>query len=82
MSLEIRRGQLEDSEFFEVYYSESEGDAPYHEMARSRAGIITMLGELKQKLQAAYPDCAPLRQQLHRINVSVSLTDKMKFADD
>ena len=81
MSLEIGRGQLEGPEFFEVYYSEAEGDAPYREMARSRAGIVAMLGDLKQKLQAAYPDCAPLRKQLHRIDMSGSLIGKMKPAD-
>jgi hypothetical protein len=82
MCLEIGRGQLEGPEFFEVYYSEAEGDAPYWEMAKSRAGIVAMLGDLKQKLQAAYPDCAPLRKQFHRIDMSVSLIGKMKPTDD
>lgn len=76
MSLESGPKQLEDREFFEVYYSEAEGDAPYRELAKSRAGIIAMLGDLKKKLQAAYPDCAPLRKQLHRIDMSVSLMGK------
>lgn len=82
MSLEIGRGQLEGPEFFDVYYHEAEGDGPYQKMAKSRTGIIAILGDLKQKLQAAYPDCAPLRQQLHRIDMSVSLIGKMKPADD
>jgi len=82
MSLEIGRGQLEGPEFFDVYYHEEEGDAPYQKMAESRAGIVAMLGDLKQKLQDAYPDCAPLRQQLRRIDMSVSLIGKMKPADN
>ena len=82
MSLEISRGQLEGPEFFEVYYSEAAGDAPYREKAKSRAGIVAMLGDLGQRLHAAYPDCAPLRKQLHRIDMSVSLIGKMKPADD
>ncbi|MBU6297839.1 MAG: DUF5623 domain-containing protein [Alphaproteobacteria bacterium] len=82
MALEIGRGQLEGPEFFDVYYHEAEGDNPYREMAKSRAGIVAMLGDLKLKLQAAYPDCAPLRKQLHRIDMSVSLIGKMNPADD
>ncbi len=82
MGLEIDRGQLEGPEFFEVYYTEAEGDAPYREMAESRDGIMAMLNDLKQKLRVAYPDCAPLRQQLHRIDMTVSLIGRMKSADD
>lgn len=82
MALEIKRGQLEGPEFFDVYYHEAEGDTSYRETAKSRTGIVAMLGDLKQKLQAAYPDCAPLRKQLHRIDMSVSLIGKMKPADD
>ncbi|SCX28585.1 hypothetical protein DSM25558_4510 [Agrobacterium sp. DSM 25558] len=77
MSLEIGRGQLNGPEFFEVYYTEVEGDAPYLEMAKSPQDVVVMLLHLKQKLKAGYPDCAPLRQQLHRIDMSVSLTRKM-----
>ncbi|WP_413208036.1 DUF5623 domain-containing protein [Rhodospirillum sp. A1_3_36] len=82
MGLEIGRGQLEGPEFFDVYYHEVEGDSPYRKMAESRAGIVAMLGGLKQKLQDAYPDCAPLRKQLRRIDMSVSLIGKMKPTND
>jgi len=78
MSLEIGRGQLQGPEFFEVYYREAEGDAPYQEMAKSRAGIVAMLSDLKQNLRAAYPDCAPLREQFRRIDMSMSLLGKVK----
>lgn len=78
MSLEIGRGELEGPEFFDVYYHETEGDEAYLAEAKSSAGIVTMLSGLKQKLQAAYPDCAPLRRQLQRIDMSVSLIGKMK----
>ena len=81
MSFEIGRTQLDGREFFEVYYHDAEGDAPYREMAQSLAGIVSMLGDLKQKLQAAYPDCAPLRRQLHRIDMSVSLIGKIQSAN-
>lgn len=82
MALEIGREELTGQEFFEVYYTETNGDAAYRKRARSRAGVVAMLGDLKQKLKAAYPDCAPLRRQFDRIDVSVSLIDKMKRADD
>lgn len=82
MTLEIDRGQLEGPEFFEVYYRETEGDNPYRERAKSRVGIVAMLGDLKQMLQTAYPDCAPLRKQIHRIDMSVSLIGKMGSADN
>ena len=74
MSLEIGRGQLEGPEFFDVYYREAGGGVLHH----SRADAIAMLGDLKQRLQAAYPDCAPLRQQLRRIETSVSLLGGIK----
>lgn len=80
MSLEIGRGELDGPEFFEVYYTEVEADAPYREMAKSPKDVVAMLTDLKQKLKAGYPDCAPLRRQLHRIDMSVSLTNKMTRA--
>lgn len=76
MAFEIKRGQLEGSDFFDVYYREADNDALYDEMTKSRTDIIEILGRLKQKLKAAYPDCAPLRKQLHRIDMSVSLMGK------
>lgn len=82
MEREIGRGQLAGPEFFDVYYHEGEGDNPYQKVAKSRAGIVAMLGDLKQQLQAAYPDCAPLRQQIRRIDMSASLIGKMKPAVD
>jgi hypothetical protein len=78
MSLEIGRGQLEGPEFFDVYYHETDGDAPFKERACTRPGVLSMLEDMKQKLQAAYPDCAPLRKQLHRIDMAASLINRMK----
>lgn len=77
LSLEIGRSQLQGPEFFDVYYRDPDSEGPYAEAAQSRSGLIRILGELKQKLQAAYPDCGPLRKQLHRIEMSVSLIVKM-----
>ncbi|MBB4610952.1 DUF5623 domain-containing protein [Sphingomonas yabuuchiae] len=80
MSIEIGRGQLEGPEFFDVYYHEVDDDAPAFERAKSSSGIVDMLGELKHRLQVAYPNCAPLRQQIHKIDMSISLVSKMKTA--
>lgn len=82
MGIEIGRGQMEGPEFFDVYYHETKDDGSYFEIAKTRGGIVELLGELKRKLQAAYPDCAPLRQQIHRIDMSVSLIGKMKPVGD
>lgn len=78
MEREITRGQLDGPEFFDVYYHGLEDGDPFENMAESREGVITLLGDLKRKLQAAYPDCAPLRQELRRIDMSLALMDKMK----
>lgn len=78
MAKEIGRGELEGPEFFDVYYHELEDENPLWDQAASRDGLITILGSLKQKLQAAYPDCAPLRSLLSRIDISVKLIDRMK----
>lgn len=78
MAIEIGRTQLQGPEFFDVYYSATERDATNHERAQSRAGVLKMLDELKQKLRAAYPDCSPLRQQLQKIETSATLVAKMK----
>lgn len=82
MGLEIGHGQLDGPDFFDVYYHEDDGDNPYGEMAMSHDGIVSMLGDLKKKLQAAYPTCAQLRQQLHRIDMSVSLLGKWHAANN
>jgi hypothetical protein len=78
MGIEIGRGQMEGPEFFDVYYNEVASDGPNRARAQSRTGVIEMLGDLKQKLQAAYPDCAPLRRQLHKIDMSSRLIARMK----
>ncbi|MCW6530796.1 DUF5623 domain-containing protein [Sphingomonas sp. MMSM20] len=80
MNKEIGRGQLEGPEFFDVYYHELEDEDPLLSRAASRVGLIAILGILKQKLQAAYPDCAPLRSLLNSIDMSVKMIDRMKPA--
>ena len=80
MGLEIGRGQLEGPEFFDVYYNDLEDDDPLWDKAKSCDGVIAILGALKHKLKAAYPDCAPLRRHLNRIDMSVKLIRRMKEA--
>lgn len=76
LELERRRGELEGPEFFQVYYGDTIANKDHIEKSKSREGVIWLLGELKAQLQRAYSDCAPLRQQLHRIEMSVSLIKK------
>jgi hypothetical protein len=80
MGLEIGRGQLEGPEFFDVYYHELENDDPLWDRAKSRDGVVAILEALKKKLKAAYPDCAPLRKHLDRIDMSVKLIRQRKAA--
>jgi hypothetical protein len=78
MSLELRRGELEGPEFFDVYYHDSGTEGADFELAQSASGNIEMLEKLKTMLQAAYPDCAPLRQQVRRIDMSVKMIRELK----
>jgi hypothetical protein len=82
LGLEIGRSQLDGPEFFDVYYRDADSDGPYAKAAESRSGLIRILGELKQKLQGAYPDCAPLRKKIRLIDTSQSLIGRMKAAAD
>lgn len=78
LALEIGRGQLEGPEFFDVYYHEEDDDATYADASRSRTGLLGILDDLRVKLAGAYPDCGPLRRQLHKIDMSASFIRKMK----
>ncbi|CAI9122220.1 DUF5623 domain-containing protein [Brytella acorum] len=82
MSFEIKPGELEGSEFFDVYYHQPQETDPYNGRAKSRDGIVALLFELKGQLQATYQDCAPLRQQIRRIEMSATLINKMKTIDN
>lgn len=78
MALEIGNKELDGPEFFDVYYHDADSEGPYAEAAQSRDGLLRILGELKTMLRGAYPDCAPLRQQIHKIDMAVSLIERMK----
>lgn len=82
MAHEIGNKELDGPEFFEVYYRDADSEGPYAEAAQSRSGLVRILGELKTMLRGAYPDCAPLRQQLHKIDMAVSLIERMKGGAD
>lgn len=76
LSLEIGRGQLEGPEFFDVYYRETTEDEAYQKTLKSTDDIVSALENLQRKLKAAYPDCAPLRKQLRRVEMSISMIEK------
>jgi hypothetical protein len=78
LALEIGRGQLEGPEFFEVYYRWTDEDQSFLEKLRSTEDVIAALRGLERKLKLAYPDCAPLRQQLRRVEMSILLLDKAR----
>lgn len=81
LGLEIERGQLPGREFFDVYYGETANDELYRNFANSSTAIVQVLGELKGKLLNSYADCAALRRQLRRIEMSISMLRKVKAID-
>lgn len=80
MGLEIGHDRLEGQEFFNVYYHELEEGDPLWEKVKSHDDVIAILEALSHKLKAAYPDCAPLRKHIKRIDMSVTFVRKMKAA--
>jgi hypothetical protein len=77
MEKEILR-QLDDAEFFDVYYHELADDDLFAKAAETKAGVIQLLGDLSSQLRVAYPDCEALRKQLRRIDRSISATERME----
>lgn len=78
MSLEIGHGQLDGPEFYDVYYRWTDQDQSFHETLRSADEVIAALRDLEQNLKVAYPDCAPLRKQLRRVEMSILLLEKTR----
>ncbi|SOC24605.1 DUF5623 domain-containing protein [Thalassospira xiamenensis] len=62
---------FEEIDFLDVYYRGIDDDDPYVQLAQSKDGKVRMLGKINKLLKHHYPDCAPLKQALHRIDVSV-----------
>jgi len=54
----------------DTYYGDLPRNDPFIEMAASATGVGKLLLMLRMKLANHYPDCAPLRQLLHRIDLS------------
>ena len=78
MALEISRDQLKGPEFFDVYYHELPEHDTLWDRANSSAGVMIILDTISQKLKAAYPDCAPLRRLLNKIEISKKFTKEYK----
>lgn len=76
LSLEIGRGQLDGPEFFEVYYTRTEEDQSLQRTWIGSLDVVSALHGLTQTLKNAYPDCAPLRQQIRRIEMSALIIEK------
>ncbi|MFK3781551.1 DUF5623 domain-containing protein [Agrobacterium sp. NPDC089420] len=76
LALEIGRGELGGPEFFDVYYRETTEDEAYQKSLKSGDDVVAGLENLTRKLREAYPDCAPLRKQLRRAEMSISLMER------
>ena len=75
-ALEHGREFYETREFLELYYGWTDKDQLFLNALRSKGDVVSALGKLAKMLKNAYPDCAPLRQQLRRIEMTLSLLVK------
>jgi len=76
LGLEVGPRGLPGPEFFDVYYHGADKQSPYTKMAKTYSGVIAILKKIKSKLFQYYPDCAPLRQQIRKIDTSISMLQK------
>lgn len=81
MAREIREGELDGPEFFDVYYHELEDGNPYTERASTAVGMVTIIGLIEDKLRNAYPDCAPLRHALNKLAISRRHVQRMTTSE-
>jgi hypothetical protein len=73
MACEIARGELDGPEFFDVYYSQTDHDDALLATMTTPGRVIAALQRARARLVKRYPDCAPLRQQLHRLDMSIEM---------
>lgn len=59
------------------YYGSIDRNDPYVLQAYSSKGLISLLQELKDLLQAAYVDCEPLRAMIGKLDTSIKLISKL-----
>ena len=76
LHLEIGPNGLPGPEFFEVYYRRTDEDKAFQEQMQTSSDIVRALGTLRLQLCDAYPNCAPLRQQLRRIDMAIAMIGK------
>ena len=72
MFVEHDERNFQDINFTQIYYSGPEEDEPYLQIAGSRDGVVQILESVAALLKRYYPNCAPLRQVLRRVDVSVA----------
>lgn len=68
--------QLDNPAFFDVYFSRKQIEDSFSAAAQSTDGTIHILGQLRQMLTTAYPNCRPLRDQIRRIDLAVAAIQK------
>jgi len=78
---EYDRDELPSEVFHDLYY----GAAPSTSFARSlsqaqKTKIAAMLNDVKSILQANYPDCAPLRRQMKKLDAALTSLDGWMIA--
>jgi hypothetical protein len=81
MALEIGKSDLDGPEFFDVYYHDLEEADPLRDTACTSKGVVDIIDEIAGRLRKAYPNCAPLRRELNKLEVSKALTMRAKNLD-
>lgn len=75
---EVDRRLLDGPDFYEIYYRSTEEDKALKRSWSTRADTVTAIRQVAEQLKVAYSDCAPLRQQLRRLEMSASIIENTK----
>ncbi len=70
--VEHNEDQYEDVNFIHVYYGGMQSEDPYLSQAQTFDGKVQLLKSVRKQLKRSYPDCAPLRRILKKVDVAIS----------
>lgn len=78
LGYEASRNQMNDPAVYDAYYGDSDQSDPYLETASAADGVIELLTALNSMLVSAYPECAPLRAMIRKLDTAIAYTSKGK----
>lgn len=82
LAMETREEDMSRREFLDAYYGAFDKEDPLVVEAESSDGVIAMLSKLRAMLTGAYPDCAPLRRLIGRIDTAVKMTTRHRVREE